>query len=55
MMLENNKMILTATTANSWIYPEVKNWADNLDDLIKDVVECYHKGVEENVSGRVIR
>ena len=43
-MLENNKMILTATTANSWIYPEVKNWAENLDDLIKDVVECYEAG-----------
>ena len=43
-MLENNKMILTATTANSWIYPEVKNWAENLDDLLKDVVECYEAG-----------
>ena len=43
-MLENNKMILTATTANSWIYPGVKNWADNLDDLVKDVVECYEAG-----------
>lgn len=43
-MLENNKMVLTATTANSWIYPDVKNWAQNLDDLIKDVVECYEAG-----------
>ncbi len=43
-MIENNKMILTATTANSWIYPEVKNWAENLDDLVKDVVECYEAG-----------
>jgi 3-keto-5-aminohexanoate cleavage enzyme len=43
-MLEDNKVILTATTANSWIYPEVKNWAENLDDLIKDVIECYEAG-----------
>lgn len=43
-MLENNKLILTATTANSWIYPDVKNWAQNLDDLIDDVVECYEAG-----------
>ncbi len=43
-MSEQDKMILTATTANSWIYPEVQNWADNLDDLIKDVIECYEAG-----------
>lgn len=40
----NEKMVLTATTANSWIYPECKNWAENLDDLIQDVVECYEAG-----------
>jgi 3-keto-5-aminohexanoate cleavage enzyme len=39
-----NFMVLTATTANSWIYPDVKNWSENLDDLIKDVVECYEAG-----------
>ncbi|MBD3195653.1 MAG: 3-keto-5-aminohexanoate cleavage protein [Candidatus Lokiarchaeota archaeon] len=43
-MKEYNKMVLTATTANSWIYPECKNWAENLDDLINDVVECYEAG-----------
>ncbi|TFF92864.1 MAG: 3-keto-5-aminohexanoate cleavage protein, partial [Promethearchaeota archaeon] len=43
--MENyNKMVLTATTANSWIYPECKNWAETLDDLIEDVVKCYEAG-----------
>jgi hypothetical protein len=40
-MNDYNKMVLTATTANSWIYPECKNWAENVDDLIDDVVQCY--------------
>jgi len=39
-----NKIIITATTANSWIYPEVKNWAQTTDQLIDDVVECYEAG-----------
>ena len=44
-MIENyDKMIITVTTANSWIYPDVKNWAENLDDLINDVVQCYEAG-----------
>lgn len=38
------KIIITATTANSWIYPEVKNWAESFDDLVKDVVQCYEEG-----------
>jgi len=38
------KTILTATTANSWIYPNVKNWAETTDALIQDVVECYEAG-----------
>lgn len=43
-MNEYNKMILTATTANSWIYPECKNWAEDLDELIEDVHQCYEAG-----------
>ncbi|TFF97554.1 MAG: 3-keto-5-aminohexanoate cleavage protein [Promethearchaeota archaeon] len=43
--MENyNKMVLTATTANSWIYPECKNWAETLDALIEDVYQCYEAG-----------
>ncbi|MFX0036879.1 MAG: 3-keto-5-aminohexanoate cleavage protein [Candidatus Hermodarchaeota archaeon] len=43
-MDENQKLIITATTANSWIYPNVKNWAQNTDQLIDDVVSCYEAG-----------
>jgi len=38
------KLIITATTANSWIYPDVKNWPQNTDQLIEDVVNCYEAG-----------
>lgn len=38
------KVIITATTANSWIYPDLKNWADSIDDLIEDVIKCYEAG-----------
>ncbi len=41
---KNEKLIITATTANSWIYPDVKNWAINIDGLINDVVQCYEAG-----------
>jgi len=43
-MKDYKKIIITATTANSWIYPEVKNWAQTTDELIDDVVECYEAG-----------
>jgi 3-keto-5-aminohexanoate cleavage enzyme len=37
-------MVITATTANSWIYPEIKNWAETTDALIEDVIQCYEAG-----------
>ena len=43
-MEEFPKFILTATTANSWIYPDIKNWAQNPQELVKDAVECYEAG-----------
>jgi len=43
-MIEYEKMIITATTANSWIYPDLKNWAQTTDALIEDVVKCYEAG-----------
>ena len=43
-MKDYSKIIITATTANSWIYPEIKNWAQTNDQLIDDVVECYEAG-----------
>jgi 3-keto-5-aminohexanoate cleavage enzyme len=38
------KLIITVTTAKSWIYPNVKNWAQNSDQLVEDVVQCYEAG-----------
>ena len=43
-MKENQKIIITATTANSLVYPEVKNWGKTTEELIDDVVECYEAG-----------
>jgi hypothetical protein len=36
---ENQKIIITVTTANSLVYPELKNWAESTDQLIEDVFE----------------
>ena len=43
-MKDFEKMIITATTANSWIHPELKNWGQSTDELINDVVNCYEAG-----------
>ncbi|MFX1376556.1 MAG: 3-keto-5-aminohexanoate cleavage protein [Promethearchaeota archaeon] len=43
-MNESQKIIITATTARSLVYPEVKNWAKTTEDLINDIVECYEAG-----------
>ncbi|NVM29889.1 MAG: 3-keto-5-aminohexanoate cleavage protein [Candidatus Helarchaeota archaeon] len=43
-MNPNNKLIITVTTANSWIYPEAKNWPVTIDELIEDVVKSYEAG-----------
>ncbi|MFX1477498.1 MAG: 3-keto-5-aminohexanoate cleavage protein [Promethearchaeota archaeon] len=43
-MSEYSKLIITVTTANSWIYPDIKNWAQTIDELIEDVVQCYEAG-----------
>ena len=42
--MSDEKLVITATTANSWIYPEVKNWALSTDALIDDVVQCAEAG-----------
>ncbi|MHA1309513.1 MAG: 3-keto-5-aminohexanoate cleavage protein [Candidatus Helarchaeota archaeon] len=40
------KLIITATNANSWIYPDVKNWPnpENVDELVEDVIKSYKAG-----------
>jgi 3-keto-5-aminohexanoate cleavage enzyme len=39
-----NKLVITATTANSWIHPNVKNWAQTTDELVKSAIACYEAG-----------
>jgi len=43
-MHETQKAVITATTANSWLHPEVNNWATNTDGLIEDAVRCAEAG-----------
>ncbi|HCC36353.1 MAG TPA: 3-keto-5-aminohexanoate cleavage protein [Treponema sp.] len=38
------KLVITATTANSWIYPDLRNWAISVDDLVEDCVQCHEAG-----------
>jgi len=39
-----DKLVITATTANSWINPELKNWASTPEALIEDAVQCAEAG-----------
>jgi 3-keto-5-aminohexanoate cleavage enzyme len=41
---EMTKLVITATTANSWIHPNIKNWAQTTDDLVKSAIACYEAG-----------
>jgi 3-keto-5-aminohexanoate cleavage enzyme len=43
-MGEIQKLVITATTANSWLHPEVRNWPTNTDALIEDAVQCAEAG-----------
>jgi len=43
-MSDMEKLIITATTANSWLYPELRNWAADTDSLIEDAVRCAEAG-----------
>jgi 3-keto-5-aminohexanoate cleavage enzyme len=43
-MSNDQKIIITATTANSLAYPKVKNWAQTDEKLIEDVVNCCESG-----------
>jgi 3-keto-5-aminohexanoate cleavage enzyme len=38
------KLIITATTANSWLHPTLKNWATDTNSLIKSAVDCAKAG-----------
>jgi 3-keto-5-aminohexanoate cleavage enzyme len=39
-----DKTIITATTANSWLHPELKNWALTSDALVDGAVACAEAG-----------
>jgi len=39
-----DKLILTMTLANSWIYPDVRNWPTSTKELIDTVVKGYEAG-----------
>jgi len=43
-MSDEKRLILTVTTANSWIYPDVKNWPHTVDELIDTVIQCHKAG-----------
>ncbi|MHA1275986.1 MAG: 3-keto-5-aminohexanoate cleavage protein [Candidatus Helarchaeota archaeon] len=43
-MKAEQKVMITVTTANSWIYPEAKNWPVTAEKLIEDVVMSYEAG-----------
>ncbi len=43
-MKELPKLVITATTANSWLYPDLKNWAQTTDDLVESAVKCAEAG-----------
>ena len=43
-MVNEEKLIITVTTANSWIYPDVKNWPETVDDLIETVIQSHKAG-----------
>ena len=43
-MVRYEKLVVTATLAKSWMFPEVKNWPETSLDLVKDAVECYEAG-----------
>lgn len=43
-MKELKPLIITATTANSWIYPDLKNWALNPDQLVESAIKCADAG-----------
>ncbi len=39
-----DKVIITATTAQSWIYPEVRNWPLTPEELIEEARRCAEAG-----------
>mgnify|MGYP001054286815 CR=1 FL=1 len=41
---DSGKLILTATTAGSWMHPELNNWAHTPEELVQSAVSCGQAG-----------
>jgi 3-keto-5-aminohexanoate cleavage enzyme len=44
MKTEQEKLIVTVTTANAWIYPEAKNYPKTPEEIAETVYRCYNEG-----------
>ena len=44
MKTEQEKLIVTVTTANAWIYPEAKNYPKTPEEIAETVYNCYKEG-----------
>ena len=44
MKTEQEKLIVTVTTANAWIYPEAKNYPKTPEEIAETVYRCYSEG-----------
>ena len=44
MKTSQEKLIVTVTTANAWIYPEAKNYPKTPEEIAETVYKCYKEG-----------
>jgi len=44
MKASQEKLIVTVTTANAWIYPEAKNYPKTPEEIIENTIKCYEAG-----------
>ena len=42
--IESSKLIITATLANAWMYPEAKNYPETPQEMIDSAVKCWENG-----------
>lgn len=44
MKILQEKLIVTVTTANAWIYPEAKNYPKTPEEIAEMIYKCYKEG-----------
>jgi len=44
MKTTQKKLIITMTSANSWIYPEAKNHSKTSKEIVETAIKCYEEG-----------